>query len=118
MKFGINTFLWTANFGLANFGLLNTIREHGFSGVEVAVFEPSSFPATEIRRALAQTNLECTAVSVIPKHLSILSSDPGVRKSTVEHLRACIAATAEVGSRILAGPLYSPVGFLTHAGLP
>ena len=112
MKFGINTFLWTANFGPAHFGLLDGIRKRGFNGIEVALFQPSSFPAGEIRQALAQTNLECTVVSVIPKNLSLLSEDDSVRKSTIEHMRGCIAATAEVGSRILAGPLYSPVGFL------
>ncbi len=112
MKLGINTFLWTANFGPANFGLLNGIRKHGFNGVEVALFQPSSFPAAEIRQALEEADLECTVVSVIPKNLSLLSGDAAVRRSTIDHLRACVAATAEVGSHILAGPLYSPVGFL------
>lgn len=112
MKFGVNTFLWTANFGPDHFHLLPQIREHGFDGVEVALIRPADFRAAEIRRTLEQNQLECTVCSVLPGDLSLLSDDNSVVENTVNHLRECIKATAEAGATYIAGPLYSPVGFL------
>ncbi len=112
MKFGINTFLWTAEFGASHFALLPVIQEHGFTGVEVSLFEAARFPAAAIRDAVEKAGLECTVCSVIPGKLSLLSEDAAVRQATVGHLRDCIAATAEAGARVIAGPLYSPVGYL------
>ena len=35
MKFGVNTFIWSAEFNQSNFPLLPIIKEAGFDGVEV-----------------------------------------------------------------------------------
>ncbi|MBV8069117.1 MAG: sugar phosphate isomerase/epimerase [Acidobacteriaceae bacterium] len=112
MKFGINTFLWTAEFKEDNFHLLPVIRSHGFDGVEVSLFRPAGFPAAKIRRALADERLECTVCSVLPRGVSLISEDRNVRGEAVSHLKACIESTAEAGARIIAGPLYAPVGYL------
>jgi D-psicose/D-tagatose/L-ribulose 3-epimerase len=112
MKFGVNTFLWTANFGPEHFDLLPAIREHGFDGIEVALIRPAEFKAAEIRRALARNDLECTVCSVLPRELSLISPDAAVRGKTVAHLAECFQAAAEAGAKLIAGPLYSPVGYL------
>ena len=44
--------------------------------------------------------------------MSLISDDVNVRRKTIQHLKDLIAATASVNARILAGPLYCPVGFL------
>jgi D-psicose/D-tagatose/L-ribulose 3-epimerase len=113
MKFGVNAFLWTANFGPEHFDLLPKIKEHGFDGIEVALIRPVDFKAAEIRRALEQYDLECTVCSVLPGELSLISEDAAVRSKTVAHLAECFQAAAEAGAKLIAGPLYSPVGLLT-----
>lgn len=112
LKFGINTFLWTTVFDESQFKLLPAVREHGFDGVEVSLFRPRDFAASQIRRALAAERLECTVCAVLPKGFSLISEEAGVRRETVAHLKACIESTAETGAHIIAGPLYAPVGFL------
>jgi D-psicose/D-tagatose/L-ribulose 3-epimerase len=42
---------------------------------------------------------------------SLVSDDADVRRRTVGHLAEVARAAAEVGSRIVAGPLYAPVGY-------
>lgn len=111
MRFGINTFLWTAEFKETDFHLLPVIRQHGFDGVEVSLFRPCDFDAAKIRRALAANGLACTVCSVLPKGFSLISEDGTVRRDTIAHLKACIECTAEVGAHIIAGPLYAPVGY-------
>jgi hypothetical protein len=45
MKFGVNTFTWSATFDSSNFGLLALIKEPGFDGVAVALLRPEAFAA-------------------------------------------------------------------------
>lgn len=112
MKFGVNTFLWSLNFGPDQFGLLPAIREQGFDGVEVPLFHPENFAAREIRRALEAEGLACTICSVLPRPFSLISEEPAVRQQTRSHLADCISAAAEVNASVIAGPLYAPVGYL------
>jgi len=112
MKFGVNTFIWTVNFDGSHVPLLPRIKESGFDGIEVAIFQPAQFAASDIRRGLAANELECTVCSVLTDGLNLTSDDAQVRRKTVSHLNDCIAAVAEAGARIFAGPLYAPVGFL------
>jgi D-psicose/D-tagatose/L-ribulose 3-epimerase len=112
MKYGVNTFIWTVSFTRDNFPLLPEIKRHGFDGIEVSMFHPADFALQDIRQGLAQNGLECTICSVIPRGLSVISDDAAVRQKTRAHLEDCIKTAADVGARIIAGPLYSPVGYL------
>jgi D-psicose/D-tagatose/L-ribulose 3-epimerase len=113
MKFGVNTFIWTPTFDKSNVPLLAAIKEHGFDGVEVPCFRAQDFAAAEIRKGVEANDLECTVCSVLPQGFSLISEDAQVRLKTVVHMRECIEAIAEAGARVIAGPLYSPVGFMT-----
>lgn len=112
MKYGVHTFIWAAEFGPAQLSLLPPIKEHGFDGIEIPLFEAAGFPAAAIRKGVEENCLECTASSVLPNGTHVGSADADIRRKTVGHLADCVKATAEAGARILAGPLYSPVGYL------
>ncbi|MFN7994655.1 MAG: sugar phosphate isomerase/epimerase family protein [Bryobacteraceae bacterium] len=113
MKFGVNTFIWTANFDASNLPLLPAIKAAGFDGVEVPMFQPSAFAAADIRRGLAENGLECTICSILTGGMNMISDDAAVRQKTRTHMQDCVKAAAEVGAKIIAGPLYSPVGLMT-----
>lgn len=113
MKFGVNTFIWTANFDRSTLPLLPAIRSAGFDGVEVPLFNPAQFAASDIRRGLADNGLECTICSILTGGMNIISDDAAVRQKTLAHMRDCAKAAADVGAGIIAGPLYSPVGLFT-----
>jgi D-psicose/D-tagatose/L-ribulose 3-epimerase len=115
MKIGVNTLLWGAHFGPADFHRLPAIKEGGFDGIEFPMFDPKSFPASAVRREVERVGLEATAVSIVPGGLHLGSSDASVRTRTREHITACIQQTAEAGATLLSGPLYSPVGY--HTGV-
>jgi D-psicose/D-tagatose/L-ribulose 3-epimerase len=112
MKFGVNTFIWTADFDRSNLPLLPRIKENGFDGVEVPLFDPAAFAAADIRRGCEENGLECTICSVLTGGLNMISEDASVRSKTREHMKAAVKAAAEAGAKIVAGPLYSPVGYL------
>jgi D-psicose/D-tagatose/L-ribulose 3-epimerase len=113
MKFGVNTFIWTANFDRSNLRLLPQLKAGGFDGVEVPLFRPSEFATADIAKGLADNGLECTICSVLTGGLSIISEDAAVRRQTRVHMEDCVKTAADVGAKIMAGPLYSPVGYLS-----
>jgi D-psicose/D-tagatose/L-ribulose 3-epimerase len=112
MKFGVNTFIWSATFDASHFSLLPTIKEAGFDGVEVPLLRPEEFQAAEIRRATEANGLECNACSVLVDGLSLISEDGENRRRAGQQLKNIAQAAAEAGIKIVCGPLYSPVGYL------
>jgi D-psicose/D-tagatose/L-ribulose 3-epimerase len=113
MKFGANLLIWTDAFGPEHFAILPQLKEAGFDGVEVPIFAPSALPADAIRRELAVRALECTSCSAMPPGAHLGSPDASERRRGQQHIRECLAAAAEMGASILAGPLYAPVGYFT-----
>jgi D-psicose/D-tagatose/L-ribulose 3-epimerase len=112
MKFGVNTFIWSATFDPSHFALLPRIKEAGFDGVEVPLFRPAEFAASNIRKAAEAYGLECNVCTVLVDDLSLISENADIRRQTRLHLEDIVKAAAEAGAGIVAGPLYSPVGYL------
>jgi D-psicose/D-tagatose/L-ribulose 3-epimerase len=113
MKIGVNTLIWGASFGPSDFHLLPRIKDAGFDGIEMPIFDPHAFEARAVGRALDRAGLERTAVTIIPRGLSLGASDSNIRARAIEHVRAALAAAREAGIHLLSGPLYTPVGHLT-----
>ncbi len=112
MKFGVNTFIWTEQFDRSHTHLLRPLKEAGFDGVELPLITSHPRADPEIRRVLEENRLECTFVSILPPGLNTISHDAEIRKQSTQFWKDCIRAVAEMGGHILAGPLYSPVGYL------
>lgn len=113
MRFGVNTLIWGATFGPSDFHLLPEIKANGFDGVELPIFDPGTFEAAAIGRELDRIGLERTACTIVPGGTSLASSEAAVRQRARSHLEAAIAAARDAGAQILAGPMYTPVGYLT-----
>jgi D-psicose/D-tagatose/L-ribulose 3-epimerase len=112
MKFGVNTFIWSATFDPSHFGLLPPIKEAGFDGVEIPLLRPKDLQAASIRKAIEANDLGCNCCTVLVDGLSLISDSPDIRRRTRQHLQEVAKAAAEAGAKIVAGPLYSPVGYL------
>jgi D-psicose/D-tagatose/L-ribulose 3-epimerase len=112
MKIAANALIWTTEFDEQTFSLLPRLREKGFDGFEVAIFEPQKVKAKSIRTAIADAGLECTVCCILPNGLSPISADREVREKTKTHLLECISVCAELGSTLMGGPVYAPIGYL------
>jgi D-psicose/D-tagatose/L-ribulose 3-epimerase len=112
MKFGVNTFIWSASFDRSNLPLLPRVKAWGFDGVEVPLFRPAEFQAADIRKGVEANGLECTVCMVLVDGLSLITDDADLRRKTIAHVRDAIKAAADVGATLMAGPLYCPVGYL------
>jgi len=112
MKFGVNTMIWSSAYDGQVQGLLASIKERGFDGIEIPLFRLDGFDAAAVRRETKAAGLECTVASAFIRELSPISDDASVRATAIDHLKALISASAEAGAKVLCGPMYSPVGYL------
>lgn len=113
MKFGAASYIWTDSFGAEHFSVLPRLKENGLDGIEFGILSPATFPAAAVRKELQRNGLECTACSALPRDASLASPDSADRQRGRAFIEECLKACAEVGSRVFAGPMYSPVGFFT-----
>ena len=111
MKIAANALIWTTEFDARSYSLLPRLREQGFDGFEVAVFDPARVNARAVRRELEKCGLACTVCAILPQGLSPISPDRAIRKKTEQHLLECISVCAELGSKLMGGPIYAPIGY-------
>ena len=112
MKLGVSAFAWTAKFDRSHLRLVPLIKEMGFSGFEIAMFDPADLAVEDIRRAFETSDLECTVCAILPPGVNPISPDAAVRKTSVQHLVRCIETASALGAKLLGGPLYAPIGYL------
>ena len=112
MKLGVSAFAWTAKFDRSHLELVPAVKEMGFSGFEIAMFDPADLAVKEIRRAFETNELECTVCAILPAGINPISPDAAVRKKSMQHLVRCVETCSELGANLLGGPLYAPIGYL------
>lgn len=112
MKFGANTFIWSAAYDQAVEEVLPRIKEAGFDGIEVPLFRAAEFPGAKLRKACETYGLEANVCTVLVDGLTMISEDADIRSKTVSHLKDLIKTAADAGVKMMAGPVYSPVGYL------
>jgi D-psicose/D-tagatose/L-ribulose 3-epimerase len=112
MKLGVSAFAWTAQFEAEHLDLVPVVRAMGLEALEIALFEPAQLAATQIRRAFAAADLECTVCAILPAGINPISPDAAVRACSLRHLTACVETAAACGAKLLGGPLFAPIGYL------
>ncbi|HEY6290026.1 MAG TPA: sugar phosphate isomerase/epimerase family protein [Terriglobia bacterium] len=113
MKYGVNTMVWTTRVTGQQAPLFSRIKEWGFDGVELFLSpdEPADIPS--VRKVLDDLGLERTACSVLPRDSNPVSAQPEVRERGREVLKRCVERTAELGARLICGPIYAGLGVMT-----
>ncbi len=112
MKYGVNLLLWTGAFSNETLDLIDKVAEMGFDGAEITLIDLDAIDVEKTAERLKACRIECTACGIVTPEASPISSDPDVRKKAVERLERCIEITDALGARMLAGPLFAPVGYL------
>lgn len=112
MKIGVSAFAWTARFTDMHLKLLPEIKSMGFSALEVPMFNPEALPAQRIRDIFEKNELECTVCAIIPKPYNPISPNRKIREESIAYLIRCVQTSTAMGSKILAGPLFAPIGYL------
>jgi D-psicose/D-tagatose/L-ribulose 3-epimerase len=116
MKIGMNLLLWTTHVTKEHFPILAKLKQAGFDGVEVPLFEGDAAHFKTIRKELDNLGLGCTTVTVATAEANPISPDAGVRKQALERLQWAIEMSATLGADVLAGPYHSPLAVFSGSG--
>lgn len=110
MKYGMNLLLWTSDVNEDVFPLLDRIKDWGYDGVELPVFDMNEANFKAVGQKLKDTGLETTAVTVCTEDENPISSDAARRKAGVDRLKKAIDMCAAAGATHLCGPIHSALG--------
>lgn len=115
MKIGINMLLWTGHVTQEHHGILKALKDTGFAGVEVPVFDVGDEGHyRDLAKVLDDVGLERTVVAIIPDEAhSPISAEAAARQGAVDHLKRVIDCSAALGGQIIAGPWFQPLGVFT-----
>lgn len=116
MKYGFNLLLWTGHVTDEHTPVLKALKETGYDGVEIPLFEGTPDYYARLGERLAKMDLDVTAVSVLGAGHNSLSDDRAERKAAVERAKWAIDCTKALGASILAGPMHSELGRFTGKG--
>jgi len=116
MKTGMNLLLWAAHVTPEHFPLLAKLKQAGFDGVEIPLFEGDANHYRALRRELDNQGLACTTVTVVGPESNPVSPDAAVRRAALDRIKWAIDMTAVLGGESLCGPYHSPLGVFTGTG--
>lgn len=116
MKLGINLYLWADDMHDDLMPVLERLKQIGYDGVEVPIFDLGQAKWELWARRLDDLGLQRTANTVIAAQHNPLSDDPAVREAAYEHIRQVIDCCAAVGSSLLCGPHQVALGVFTGRG--
>ena len=95
------------------------LRDAGFDGVEVPIFDisPESVSGYEkLGQRLSDLGLETLGVGARSGDDSPISADPAVRERGLRATNAAVDICAVLGAKTICGPLGAPLGYFTGAG--
>lgn len=111
MKFGINTFVWVSPCTTADVEkLAPVVKQMGFDILEIACENPALLDIAQIKKILAENNLEGIICGAFGPDRDLASQNPVYVENARQYIHWLIDAAAEIGSPVVAGPMYSSVG--------
>ena len=117
MKIGFNMLLWTPHVTEEHFPLFEKLKETGYDGVELEVFEGTPDHYHKISAELARHGLESTAVTIVPDEAhNPISENPDHRRAALDHIKWAIDCSEALGAELLCGPFYQPLGSFSGTG--
>ena len=111
MKIGFNLLLWTTNLVEKDFHLLEKLKDTGYDGVEIPIFEGKVEDYQKINKVLNDIGLDSTGLSIIPdEEHNPISENNNNRKNAEDFLKWSIDCCHALNSSMLCGPFHQPLG--------
>jgi D-psicose/D-tagatose/L-ribulose 3-epimerase len=106
---GVNTWVWVSPATEAAITeLAPRATAMGFALLELGVEQPGDWDPARIAEILAAHDLGASVCAAMGPGRDL--TDPTTIASTQDYIRFCIDAAATLGSTVVAGPIYTPVG--------
>jgi len=110
MKFGIHAYAWCSEWSNKMLHLIDRCKGLGLDFLEIPLMRLDLVDAEAIRARLEEAGLGVCCSTVLNAETDLTSSDAAVRRKGVRYLKDCVDACADMGSKMLAGVIYSEIG--------
>lgn len=111
MKFGVNTWVWTAPLTTQELKTLAPhIKEGGFDWIELPVESVDDYDPVEAGAIIRDCGLGASICAAMGPDRDLIHEDKAIQENGVAYLRQCLDIAQAVGATNLVGPLYSAVG--------
>lgn len=111
MQFGAGTFIWESPFSTSeHLFLVDKVRDIGFEVFELNVEDPALVNLPTLKQALDSAGLKTVVCGAFGPERDLASNDPQFRQNSIDYVKWMVDAAAELGSDVVAGPMYSSVG--------
>ncbi|MFN2627798.1 MAG: sugar phosphate isomerase/epimerase family protein [Gaiellaceae bacterium] len=116
MKLGMNMLLWSTDVTGGEYAAtFELLRDAGYDGVEIPVFDREVDKYAELGGRLEALGLERLAVSARGVADNPIAADPRVRAEAVAATKANVDSAAALGAPLVCGPLGAPLGIFSGA---
>lgn len=109
----MNLLLWGTQIDESLFPVLDQIKEIGFDGVEVPIFNTNPNDWKVWTKKLDELELGRVAVTICGAEFNQISPDAQIRKKTLERNKQAVECAAVLGAEILTGPYHSALSVFT-----
>jgi D-psicose/D-tagatose/L-ribulose 3-epimerase len=111
-KFGVDTFIWSENFGSKDLWILAKSMELGFETLDISIAHPETFPTETVKAERERLGLEVVTTTTLNPKTNTIDPDPEVRAAGVRSLKKLVDINIALESRILGGVNYAAWGYL------
>jgi D-psicose/D-tagatose/L-ribulose 3-epimerase len=106
---GVNAWVWVSPPTDANIAeIAPRVKAMGFDLLELGVESPGDWDPVRVAEILATNGLSASLCAAMGEDRDL--TDPDLVSGTQEYVRFCVDAAATVGAKVVAGPIYTPVG--------
>jgi D-psicose/D-tagatose/L-ribulose 3-epimerase len=110
---GVSTWVWTSPLSDADLDrLVPRIRDWGFDIVELPIEQSGDWDPSHATDLASEAGLGTTTCAVMTPDRDLTTADRTTTEATRAYLRHCVDVAVAVGSPVVAGPIYAPVGRL------
>lgn len=107
MRFGMNLLLWTTHVTSDHEQQLALVKECGFDGAEVPLFEGDVAHYKRIGAMLDRVGLQRTCSAGLGPEYNPIDASAAVRRAAVDRLRWAVDCAEAMSAEVLCGPLHS-----------
>ena len=108
---GVSTWVWTSPLDDASLAdLAERVAGLGFDILELPIEQVDDWDPGRASDVLGGLGLAATTCAVMTSERDLTTTDRTTTRATQAYLQRCIEMSAAVGSAVVAGPMYAPVG--------
>jgi D-psicose/D-tagatose/L-ribulose 3-epimerase len=114
MKIGMNMLLWTNHVTEEHFGIVDTLKETGYDGIELFLGEGDVKHYSKLGSHFSNINMGTTCVASLAPDENIASPDIKIREAGLDKLKWSIDVGAAVNAEVICGPFHSSFAVFTR----